>query len=131
MPKKKPKQIVQLAINEAFCRAGNPIENLVVAALDNRSLRKSIGSPLKEACTALLQNCLQENPTGKRNAWKLKKRFVRSKTASRTIRLLLHDALQFAARLAEDEMVDWYLEQEGCDTTASSCRTMRVPRAGR
>ncbi|MGA8694133.1 MAG: hypothetical protein WB689_09845 [Xanthobacteraceae bacterium] len=44
------KAIIEAAIDQAFEVGGDPINNLVVAALDDRRLHKAIGTPLKERC---------------------------------------------------------------------------------
>jgi hypothetical protein len=48
-------EIIQDAINEAFEFDGDPVENLIAAAFDNRLLREAIGNPIKEACAAIIR----------------------------------------------------------------------------
>jgi hypothetical protein len=50
-----PPNLIEAAIHEAFEIAGDPIKNLIMAALDDRRLHKAIGSPLKERCATIIQ----------------------------------------------------------------------------
>jgi hypothetical protein len=77
-----PPNLIEAAIHEAFEIDGDPIKNLIMAALDDRRLHKAIGSPLKERCATIIRRARVKKADSR------KRTLVVTRLADETIKLL-------------------------------------------
>jgi hypothetical protein len=54
----KRRKLIECTIDQAFDDGGDPLDNLIVAALDNRKLSQAIGSPLRQECAKLIREVI-------------------------------------------------------------------------